>query len=117
MANSLSIKQGALEPDFEVELWDDTVGEPIPLPEGSFDQITVRIAKPGKTIAGICELRDGVDERGEPIKKVAYRWAEGDTSTPGKYRAEITVWWAGTESRPQIVPNSGYYEVTIEPKA
>lgn len=41
---------------------------------------------------------------------VEYRWAAGDTDTPGTYNAEFEVDWGG---EPQTFPASGYFTCII----
>lgn len=42
---------------------------------------------------------------------VEYRWADGDTDTPGNYHAEFKVLFPGSQL---TVPNAGYIVVRIE---
>lgn len=45
---------------------------------------------------------------------VSYSWVTGDTDTPGDYRAEWQVTWAG--GKVQTFPGDGYISITVLPK-
>ena len=73
----------------------------------------------GATVKFVMQKQDGTALKvnadaiiiNAPEGTVEYRWAAGDTDTPGNYRAEFKVLFAGSQ---MTVPNAEYITVRIE---
>lgn len=104
------LKAGDTDPPIRARLLD---GLKKPLPLTSSDDVLFRMVSVDQGLApdleGDAVILDA--DRAE----VEYQWADGDTDIAGTYRAEFFVEWASGQE--QTVPNGGYIDVVIRPRA
>lgn len=107
------IKQNDTRPRFVVGL-KENFGElseaPIDLTDATSVQFFLRSAsaapEDAPKVDALAAITDAVN--GE----VTYTWATGDTDTVGEFQAEVQITWS--DGGIETVPNSGYWDVTIE---
>ncbi len=105
----MNVKQGDLFPDVETTVKDET---------GAAVDIT------GATLT--FSMRNARDPSVRPVNgaagvlvtanqgKIAYRWASGETNTPGTYEGEFRI--TPSAGDPFKVPTDGYITIVIESK-
>ena len=103
------IKEGDTSPPFR-GVAKDATGRPVPL-GGSSVEFRMSPQIPGLRADIVAEA-----EYDEETSELIYRWADGDTDTPGLYDAEFAVTFpagGGVET----FPNGEYARVEVLPKA
>lgn len=108
MAEQIRMKQGDLEPAFQVTL-KYANGKPVDLSDA--EEVRIRFSTiTNELFERVVDILDQSDEAN--WGKVSYSWQSGDTAEPGTYQATWVVDWPNT--RPQTFPSKSYTPVHIE---
>lgn len=107
---TIHLKEGDTGPPLEVRLTDDT-DDAIAL-DSSTDSVQFDLEHPNRddvTLNNSAEITAGAEG------VVEYKWASGDTDTPGQYFGEFVVTFNEGESdeRTETFPSAGYIPVVI----
>lgn len=104
MGDTFYLKAADTAPVLEATL-EDASGEPIDLTGASVGFAMIE-PRNGATVidagANVADAANGL---------VRYPWADGDTDTPGRYRAEFVVTYA--DGTVETFPNAGYHDIII----
>lgn len=111
MAEPFIIKENDTRPRFVVGLLQDVGGPgeaPIDLTDATSVKFLMRLASESgdPKVDSPAVITDAI------TGEVTYTWEVGDTDVVGEYEAEVEITW--TDGGVETVPNTGYFEVSVE---
>lgn len=106
MSEQFTLKVGDTVPSLQAVL-EDGSGDPVNLTAAT---VEFHLLTPRTNEIVVSDTADLVDASNGVVR---YRWADSDTDTVGRYRAEFVVTYPKNDV--ETFPNAGYHDVVIAP--